>query len=433
MLYDNLTKPDTDYFYENFNNIDNSNNQLVILDADYDTDNIPFSRPDSTFTYYEHYQQPELNIENINNQQFVINEVTSSDINKDQLLNIAVMGKMGVGKSSLLTCLTNKIFNSGTNTSGITKHPERSFFNYLYDDSFRTVSFLDNPGFDDDENKAIKLLSEIVNSMTSPIDIFIYVIKITRLTKSDRSVLNYIRNKFGQEFSKRCIIVFTHLDHYYNDYIHKQSIISNRPVNELFLDPDVHESFSATQWFIDNESDIGNFVRKHCNGVFFACTNNIIISHNSYYDYFINKIKHFLFTIVHERINNTMWDYIIKTVKTDFYDVKAQLMDKVEQVSNMDNMNIVERIFNFVKLNKKIEGVNYHDILQKYIKMYHPETFKFKPYLVKQNEDFHLNDPYSIEKQIFEIECKFQNLNAGSQLIKLHEQLENFKRSQRTC
>jgi small GTP-binding protein len=308
-------------------------------------------------------------------------EFSTKDLNENKLaLKVGVLGKMGAGKSSLLTSLTNRTFISGLKSNGVTKRTEYVAFEYSYKNILKQILFVDTIGFDDDGKNIVDLLSSIALDLSaSVIDIFVYVIKIGRLTSYDRIVLDYIKNKFGNEFAKRCVVVFTNIDTYFYQFISDKSIKTKRHVTELMKDPNTINDFSPSSWFEENEPDIGKLIRRNSCGIFFVCSEKVLIEQYNM-NKFINAINHYLISYKYEPIDRALWRYIIETVHSDYSTVKK----KLEKFSENPYSGIPILGYIYDRYLKKDKDVIDAKIKTEFENMY---TRKYtRPYLVKQEK-----------------------------------------------
>ncbi|KAM4536486.1 GTPase IMAP family member 7-like isoform 1-T1 [Odontesthes bonariensis] len=158
-------------------------------------------------------------------------------------LRIVLLGKTGVGKSSLAgTIFGEKVFKINP-----TANPETSECQSLTRKvDGRNITLIDTPGFFDNRNNEEDLKSEdlkpeglkpeIANCITecsSGPHAFLILLEVEKFTEQEKDVVSKIKQTFSEEAFKYAVVVFTHGDQLDERMTIKEFVRGNKDLRDL--------------------------------------------------------------------------------------------------------------------------------------------------------------------------------------------------------
>ncbi|HRD42005.1 MAG TPA: Era-like GTP-binding protein, partial [Prochlorococcaceae cyanobacterium AMR_MDS_5431] len=168
-------------------------------------------------------------------------------------LKIAVVGRTGVGKSSLLNALSGKNLYTTSVRHGSTKRGKSTFIN-SYNTTVRKIELIDTPGIDEFNSSYGQ---QIAIRIARRVDLLLFVID-SDLTKIDLSSLQTF-----VLWGKPIIIVLNRIDRYpYQDKLNLiRSIRGRLPSSKNYI-PIVPVAASPRQAYVANNNLIRSFKEK---------------------------------------------------------------------------------------------------------------------------------------------------------------------------
>ncbi|XP_054457968.1 GTPase IMAP family member 7-like [Anoplopoma fimbria] len=127
-------------------------------------------------------------------------------------LRIVLLGKTGVGKSSLANNIFGEAIFKINNLNDLERHcttPETKYANG------RSITLIDTPGFFDQGRSEEKMKPEIVRCITECAPgphAFLIVLKVEKFTEHEKAVITQMCEDFSENALNYAVIVFTHGD-----------------------------------------------------------------------------------------------------------------------------------------------------------------------------------------------------------------------------
>lgn len=179
-----------------------------------------------------------------------MNSANMSDVaqtdQQQERLRIMLLGKCGAGKSSSGNTLLNKqVFTADMTLARVTPHCEKE--EGLVEDI--PIAVIDTPGFfetDSNKKEIVREILKCVKLLEPGPHIFVFVVKLGRMTQEDQATMKLIEAKFGPRVWDYTIVLFTHGD-----------CLEGKTINDAITKSD------------DN---LRNFIRK-CSGGFHVFNN----------------------------------------------------------------------------------------------------------------------------------------------------------------
>ncbi|XP_034413650.1 GTPase IMAP family member 7-like [Cyclopterus lumpus] len=160
-------------------------------------------------------------------------DFTSKNINVLNSTRIAVLGKTGVGKSSV----ANTIFGGQGFTIGHTVNSETKKCQAVTKSvNGGNITLIDTPGVFDTDRSEEELKSDIVRCSTEFAPgphAFLIVLKVERFTKHEQAAIIEIHQYFSEEVFKYATVLFTHGDQLPEGETIKEFIHDNKLVSDL--------------------------------------------------------------------------------------------------------------------------------------------------------------------------------------------------------
>lgn len=141
-----------------------------------------------------------------------VQTLTAARLQSNSNINIVLLGKTGVGKSSSgNTVLGEDRFTCGRSLSSVTSlsSVEKSVI------GGRSVSVIDTPGFFDTTLPKEQLSEEFARSiyLSAPgVHAFLFVVPFGRFTEQEEEILRKVQKVFGKDVLKHVILLFTYGD-----------------------------------------------------------------------------------------------------------------------------------------------------------------------------------------------------------------------------
>ncbi|XP_034412930.1 GTPase IMAP family member 7-like isoform X2 [Cyclopterus lumpus] len=146
---------------------------------------------------------------------------------------IAILGKTGVGKSSV----ANTIFGGQGFKIGHTVNSETKKCQAVTKSvNGGNITLIDTPGFFDTDRSEEELKSEIVRCITEFAPgphAFLIVLKVERFTKHEQAAIIEIQQYFSEEFFQYATVLFTHGDQLPKGQTIKDFVRHNKHVTDL--------------------------------------------------------------------------------------------------------------------------------------------------------------------------------------------------------